>query len=131
MKSCVEVFAFCIRENCIIPNNYLIQVPEHQNLTTACGYDYEMGIFDYEHKHLSACLSQEAKCEFFNGIAFFNDDGYGFIKCSCRQSLGNPLFEPVFEDAETLQSITYRAFELAESAIKAAIAQAIEEQFGS
>jgi hypothetical protein len=27
------------------------------------------------------------------------------------------------------QSITYRAFELAESAIKAAIAQAIEEQF--
>ena len=35
------------------------------------------------------------------------------------------------KDAETLQSITYRAFELAESAIKAAIAQAIEEQLGS
>ena len=31
---------------------------------------------------------------------------------------------------EDTQSITYRAFELAESAIKAAIAQAIEEQFG-
>jgi hypothetical protein len=31
--------------------------------------------------------------------------------------------------SETMQSITYRVFELAESAIKAAIAQAIEEQF--
>ena len=36
-----------------------------------------------------------------------------------------------FNDHENIQSITYRAFELAESAIKAAIAQAIEEQFGS
>jgi hypothetical protein len=34
-------------------------------------------------------------------------------------------------DQADISAITYRAFELAESAIKAAIAQAIEEQFGS
>ena len=37
----------------------------------------------------------------------------------------SPLTKP---HQDTIQSITYRAFELAESAIKQAIAQAIEEQ---
>jgi hypothetical protein len=57
------------------------------------------------------------------------DEAEKMIKCFAKEGKDWHDYLHGIKDAETLQSITYRAFELAESAIKAAIAQAIEEQF--
>jgi hypothetical protein len=51
------------------------------------------------------------------------------LKLAQADMVLNSYIEQRLLTEEAVQSITYRAFELAESAIKAAIAQAIEEQF--
>ena len=134
MKSCVEVFAFRIRENCIIPWEYVDskEYQEGPNTPAACGYGVRIDSDEKEERNVSACLSEVNPCKYFHGISWVDstDEELLWIKCSCSSSHGYTIRDED-QQAETLQSITYRAFELAESAIKAAIAQAIEEQFGS
>ena len=84
------------------------------------------------------CFSFEnGNCIHNGGIGFpFSGPGeQDFVICLHPKSMGIRCEEypdaRVVEYQDYLQSITYRAFELAESAIKAAIAQAIEEQLGS
>jgi hypothetical protein len=78
---------------------------------------------------------ENGDCKYFRGLGFpFSGPGkQDFVICLHQKSMGIRCEEypdaRVVEHQDYLQSITYRAFELAESAIKAAIAQAIEEQF--